>query len=77
MTNFTITATWYDASESLPDDDLIVLIYDASLSERVWVGYRDDDEWRIADSGAVCQPTHWMPLPEGPELPEQEASTDG
>jgi hypothetical protein len=32
-----------------------------------FVGYWWDNRWRVAFSEAVCEPTHWMPLPTPPQ----------
>lgn len=57
--------SWISVEQEQPDDDIIVLVYVPDSSEPVWLGYYGC-EWTHIE-GTRCKPTHWMPLPEGPE----------
>lgn len=57
--------SWISVEQEQPDDDIIVLVYVPDSSEPVWLGYCFDGEWTDVE-GSRCEPTHWMPLPEGP-----------
>jgi hypothetical protein len=58
---------WVPCAEQLPDDDLLVLVYDAEDATPVWPAYHDGDNW-VTLEGCVCGViTHWMPLPNPPE----------
>jgi hypothetical protein len=60
----TKTLTWKPVAEK-PDSDTTVLLFDPAASEPVWLGYLDGDTWRFID-GMSAAPTHWAPLPGGP-----------
>ena len=62
-------ANWYPVEAYKPDDDIIVMIHDPDMSEPVWLGYyeHEEDRWWTSEGG-ICNPTHWMELPEVPEV---------
>ena len=65
----TETITWRRTAEDLPDTDLVVLIHCPDAGEPCWVGYRDDDCWRLSAGSRIDEaPTHWAELPEGPQV---------
>ncbi|MCQ8116118.1 DUF551 domain-containing protein [Methylomonas rosea] len=60
---------WLDVNESLPDDEMTVLLYHRAMCEPVWLGYCLGEGWFTADGeplpdGVV---THWAEMPAGPE----------
>ena len=68
---------WINVEDSLPDDDVEVLIYVDGYGQSVGSNYTDESggTWRI---GSSCLPwdndynldvlvTHWMALPEPPK----------
>lgn len=64
-----IAATAWRPASSLPVADRNVLLFDATLlDEPVWPGYHNDENgWTYSD-GHAATPTHWAPLPAGPDL---------
>lgn len=68
MTYWSVSNIAWQPATNQPDADQIVLVYVPDASEPVWLGYYDDEQiqW-FYDDGSVCQPTHWMELPEGPQ----------
>ncbi len=61
--------TWIKTSESLPDSDITVLLFNPSSTndEPVWPGYLDDTEWRYANGSLAPIPVAWAEMPEGPK----------
>ncbi|WAR45485.1 DUF551 domain-containing protein [Methylomonas rapida] len=60
---------WLDVNESLPDDEMTVLLYHPTLNEPVWLGYFFqhffyDVQGNQHPNGAV---THWADMPAGPK----------
>lgn len=57
---------WTLATDTLPDDDTLVLV--ATTDGEVWPAYRDGDIWRWSDAMPVAadRVTHWMHLPAAP-----------
>lgn len=56
---------WIKCSESLPENDEIVLIYpDAGVVVRGFINAKNG-KWYNCD-WFPCNPTHWMPLPKPP-----------
>lgn len=56
---------WKDATQALPDDDILVLI--ALDDQEVWPAVRDYGRWIYASGAEVRQRvTHWMHLPVAP-----------
>lgn len=63
---------WIPVSERLPDDDLEMVL----LTDGEWVtfGRQSGDGWYVEESAEALGPrelsrfTHWMPLPEPPEV---------
>ena len=58
---------WIPVSERMPEDGVVVLAWNG---KRVVFGYARDGEWIDTLYGWVIPngPTHWMPLPEPPEV---------
>lgn len=56
---------WIPVTEKLPEDDIEVLVFDGL---DVFLAIHDAGAW-YAD-GYVVDITHWMPLPELPEVTE-------
>lgn len=62
-----MSITWTKCSDSLPDDEVAVLL--AFDDGEVYAGFHDGDEWRYLDA-TPCDPsevTHWCHLPPHPE----------
>jgi hypothetical protein len=61
------TVTWQPIETSSKEDGASVLLWDGrDVFEGYWEASRDF--WATADGGgAYPVPTHWMPMPEGPE----------
>lgn len=58
---------WISVRDSLPDADLIVLVYAPRATEPVWLGYWDGEAWFYVDAMPCLRTvTHWMPMPEPP-----------
>ncbi|MCF6686013.1 DUF551 domain-containing protein [Raoultella ornithinolytica] len=74
----TVSDTWIPVSERMPEREVDVQVYCPDKKEQM-VAYLERNEledyfrfatWRTGE-GIYCQPTHWMPLPAGPqELPD-------
>lgn len=59
--------TWIPVEQSLPDDDMTVLI--ALDDGEVWTGFLDAGQWRFVSADLVeARVTHWMEFPEPPKL---------
>jgi len=59
---------WTSCADRLPDDDLTVLFYAPKLiTEPVWLGYLDDEEWRTMEGDSIEGVTHWRPVPAPPD----------
>ena len=62
------TINWIAVADSVPDDDTTVLLFTPNAGEPVWLGYRDDNDWRYVDALRVeHKVTHWAEMPEGPK----------
>lgn len=62
------TIKWIPVADSVPDDDTTVLLFTPNAGEPVWLGYRDDNDWRYVDALRVeHKVTHWAEMPEGPK----------
>lgn len=61
---------WIPVSERLPDADVDVLVYVPGVdSSYVWLGFIENDVWYWDTGSTMDFPvTHWMPLPEPPEV---------
>ena len=57
---------WIPVEERLPEDGVLVLAY----NRRCDYGFRRDGQWIDTLYGGVLAkgPSHWMPLPEPPEV---------
>ena len=57
---------WIPVSERLPPDGVLVFAY----GKRAEYGFRRDGQWGDTLYGGVLGngPTHWMPMPEPPEV---------
>ena len=62
---------WIPVSERLPEELTTVLVYspDAPFAPSGidLASQMDGDSWMLSD-GRLAKPTHWMPLPEPPEV---------
>lgn len=63
---------WISVDERLPEPGICVLAIEIDLgiitaykkhNGKFWIGYRADSA-----GGSLCEVTHWMPLPEPPEV---------
>lgn len=65
---------WIPVAERLPDDEteLLVAFEDRSLGVAFAVFHHLDEhegqKWTDGNGFELKQPTHWMPLPEPPEV---------
>ena len=59
------TVEWISVKDRLPEDDSLVLVYDGSFP-KPYMGRLEWGRW-VDDQFIDCSPTHWMPLPKGPE----------
>jgi len=60
---------WYDVRIAMPDADATVLVYAPESTEPIWLGYFDGECWRDVSADAYEHPvTHWMDIPEPPEV---------
>lgn len=65
MTAISQTIQWIASKDSLPDDDITVLI--ALADGEVWTGFHDAGIWRFVSADAVtCEVEHWAAFPEPP-----------
>ena len=56
---------WIPVTDSLPDDNLTVII--ADTDDPIWFGYREAGAWYdVTGVPLHLTITHWMPLPEPP-----------
>jgi hypothetical protein len=61
---------WFDASQMLPDDEEMVMLFNPLSNDPVWPGYRDAGIWRDIDGITHLHPvTHWAYFPAPPVLP--------
>lgn len=66
----TVAARWIPVEERLPDIGVSVLCSSPEPpgEDRVWIWQREQYEWYFPDANEMGTPTHWMPLPEPPEV---------
>ena len=79
------TRQWVSVKDRLPHAGAVVHAWVQDIAERqtrrpqiqnapfdlpIKKGYVSDDYWIIEGMGGSQHITHWMPLPEGPRLPE-------
>jgi len=58
---------WISVKDRLPDrDDYVLACFDDGFIATI--GYADD--WELWD-GLCGEPTHWMPLPDPPEMEDE------
>lgn len=61
---------WIKCSERMPETGDDVLVYCPDTNEQfvavTWDGSTDFQYARYETVNIVCEPTHWMPLPEPP-----------
>lgn len=63
--NTTELITWNSPAEQMPDDDLTVLLHLEDEECPVWPGYRDGDQWLLADAMPAPKVLAWANMPEG------------
>jgi len=59
--------TWIDASERLPESECFYLVrlFDGHRDEHVFVIlWWNSEHQQFLEWDAMCEPTHWMPIPE-------------
>lgn len=61
-------AEWIPVSERLPETPDMVILADAETVNCGW--FYKPVGWSWAASLDPCEPTHWMPLPEPPTVPQ-------
>jgi hypothetical protein len=61
---------WIPVGERLPDIGVSVLCSSKEPpgEDLVWIGQREQYEWYFPGANEMGEPTHWMPLPEPPEV---------
>jgi hypothetical protein len=61
---------WIPVSERLPEIGVSVLCSSKEPpgEDWVWIGQREQYEWYFPGANEMGTPTHWMPLPEPPEV---------
>ena len=59
---------WISVEDRLPDFDEYVLWHCPSGIMQVWEIDKDMDWQWVEERWGEDTPTHWMPLPEGPEM---------
>lgn len=61
---------WIPVTERLPDIGVSVLCSSPEPpgDDAVWIGQREEYEWYFPGANEMGTPTHWMPLPEPPEV---------
>ena len=60
-------ARWIPVEERLPEEGVRVLVFDKAFRQPEMGTYYAADGWG-GDEIAMLDPTHWMPLPEPPEV---------
>jgi hypothetical protein len=64
---------WIPVSERLPEYGATVLVYGSkggiytARYERARTEWGRDSWWKLNSKSHICNPTHWMPLPEPPK----------
>ena len=64
---------WIPATERLPDYGTTVLVYGSqggiytARYERARAEWGRDSWWKLNSKSHICNPTHWMPLPQPPK----------
>ena len=61
---------WIPVEERLPEIGVSVLCSSPEPpgDDWVWIGQREEHEWYFPGANEMGTPTHWMPLPEPPEV---------
>jgi hypothetical protein len=61
---------WIPVSERLPKIGVSVLCSSPEPpgNDGVWIGQREEYGWYLPGANEMGTPTHWMPLPEPPEV---------
>lgn len=71
---------WISVEDRLPEDGIEVLAYTIAHSVRVLKRNNLMDDWDVTDRKNACirsdYVTHWMPLPEPPEVADDVRGTN-
>lgn len=60
---------WISITNKLPEDETVVMLFVPNEGQSICIGYREDDVWWYEDSLPLLEVvTHWMPLPEDPQV---------
>jgi hypothetical protein len=64
-----IPSPWISVKDRLPDDDENVLAYNSESGD-IDMAWYNGEEWILEDLYEIeyLHPTHWMPLPDAPEV---------
>ena len=70
VTDINVGNKWISVEERLPEKDKDVLCYSNKNGGHLFFGYRGyiSGEWMEGGSLHIGDVTHWMPLPEPPEV---------
>jgi hypothetical protein len=72
-----VPSAWISVKDRLPEDGKNVLAYD-SESGSIDMAYYSENEWFLEDLYEIeyLHPTHWMRLPDAPEMEGKEQKND-
>jgi hypothetical protein len=64
---------WIPVTERLPETYYLVLVHAAGQR---WIAWKTSDRWELDERirpgvHTYINPSHWMPLPEGPEVSDR------
>lgn len=73
---------WISVEERLPEYGKTVIVYGSqggiytARYQRARYEWGRDSWWKLNSKSHICNPTHWMPLPEPPNCGEKMESSD-